>query len=298
MTLLRRPPRGRSDDGAAGLRSIGPLDDTERHPLRRLVERDPIVNAVLAARLDSVTSLSARRLGGTVLGVRDTSGDLVAATFHGGNLLPVAGDDAAWTALGRRLASENRSCSSIVGPADAVQALWRELEPSWGVARAVRDRQPLLRLDDAAHLGDADPEVAPVLLAQLDAYVPAAAAMFTEELGVPPYRGTHSGEYRRRVGALIRERRAFARFDDRGEVVFKADLGAVSRHTSQVQGVWVRPDLRGRGIGTRGLAAVLGHALQVTPTVSLYVNDYNTPARRMYDRLGMREVGTLATVLF
>ena len=96
---------------------------------------------------------------------------------------------------------------------------------------------------------------------------------------------------------MIRERRAFARFDKRGEVVFKADLGAVSRHTSQVQGVWVRPDLRGRGIGTRGLAAVLAHALRVTPTVSLYVNDYNTGARAMYRRVGFDQVGSYATVV-
>ncbi|MCW2493476.1 MAG: family N-acetyltransferase, partial [Frankiales bacterium] len=34
------------------------------------------------------------------------------------------------------------------------------------------------------------------------------------------------------------------------------------------------------------------------PTVSLYVNDFNTPARRMYDRLGMRQAGVLSTVLF
>jgi predicted GNAT family acetyltransferase len=31
--------------------------------------------------------------------------------------------------------------------------------------------------------------------------------------------------------------------------------------------------------------------------VSLYVNDFNTAARRMYERLGMREAATLATVL-
>ena len=32
--------------------------------------------------------------------------------------------------------------------------------------------------------------------------------------------------------------------------------------------------------------------------MSLYVNDYNEPARRAYARCGFREVGTFATVLF
>jgi hypothetical protein len=59
----------------------------------------------------------------------------------------------------------------------------------------------------------------------------------------------------------------------------------------------VRPDLRGRGIATSALAAVCQHALALAPTVSLYVNDFNTTALRLYARLGMRQVATLATVL-
>jgi predicted GNAT family acetyltransferase len=46
------------------------------------------------------------------------------------------------------------------------------------------------------------------------------------------------------------------------------------------------------------MAAVIEHALRLAPSVSLYVNDFNEPARRLYDRLGLREVGILSTVLF
>jgi predicted GNAT family acetyltransferase len=37
---------------------------------------------------------------------------------------------------------------------------------------------------------------------------------------------------------------------------------------------------------------------RVAPTVSLYVNDFNQPARRVYARCGFHQVGTFATVLF
>jgi hypothetical protein len=36
----------------------------------------------------------------------------------------------------------------------------------------------------------------------------------------------------------------------------------------------------------------------VAPTVSLYVNDFNLPARRAYERVGLRNVGTFSSVLF
>jgi predicted GNAT family acetyltransferase len=46
------------------------------------------------------------------------------------------------------------------------------------------------------------------------------------------------------------------------------------------------------------MAAVVRDALRrVAPSVSLYVNDYNAAARRLYDRCGFRRVGTFATVL-
>ena len=118
----------------------------------------------------------------------------------------------------------------------------------------------------------------------------------SEELGVSPL-GPNAPSYRRRIDWLLRSRRAFGIVDGDGRVAFKADLGAISPHTVQVQGVWVRPDLRGRGLATAALAAVFEHALTLAPSVSLYVNDYNAPARRLYARLGMREVATMATVL-
>src|SRR6266545_812111 len=104
--------------------------------------------------------------------------------------------------------------------------------------------------------------------------------------------------YRERVRDLVRGGRAYARIIG-GQVVFKAELAVITRHTAQIQGVWTAPDWRGHGMATAGMAAVVRDALgRVAPSVSLYVNDYNEPARRVYARCGFRPVGTFATVLF
>ena len=84
-----------------------------------------------------------------------------------------------------------------------------------------------------------------------------------------------------------------------GEVEFKAEIGSVSPMVCQVQGVWVARDLRGQGLSIPGMAAVVELARATfTPTVSLYVNDFNTPARKSYISVGFEQVGTFATVLF
>ncbi|WP_342770138.1 GNAT family N-acetyltransferase [Xylanimonas allomyrinae] len=82
-------------------------------------------------------------------------------------------------------------------------------------------------------------------------------------------------------------------------VEFKAELGAIAQGVAQVQGVWVDPAVRGRGLSEGGMAAVVVDArLRVAPVVSLYVNGYNERALRAYRRVGFEQVGTFATVLF
>jgi uncharacterized protein len=288
VSSVLRPPAPR----------VEPLTDRSRAELLRLADEDPYVNSVIRARLEAAGAVDPRRLGGIVLATRDHAGGLTGALFSGGNLLPVGGGPDEWRTLAGHLLDAPRVCSSIIGRARAVDALWQVLSREWDEPRAVRAAQPLLVLDRDSRPRRGDRRVRRIRREELDCYVPAAAAMFAEELGISPYRITSAGDYRRRVAGLIDAGRAFGIIDRDGEVVFKADIGAVSPHTCQVQGVWVRPDQRGQGIGGAALAEVLREALTLAPTVSLYVNDFNQPARRMYERLGMRQVATLSTILF
>ena len=265
--------------------------------LRELIDRDAVLNCVLDSRVALAPDLDSRRLGGFVWGIDETRSSLRAALFHGGNLIPVGDDEEALAALADQLARGPRGCSSIVGRESAVRAIWPALRRSWGAPRTIRACQPLL-VTTARSDHPLDPGVRRVARSELPWFLPASIAMFTEELGVSPIAHGSAAGYRMRVSELIESGRAFARFDEDGSVVFKAELGALSSRTAQVQGVWVRPDLRGRGIGTAAMATVLALALRRAPSVSLYVNDYNLAARRMYARLGMRQSGTLSTILF
>ena len=266
--------------------------------LRQLLDQDRILNCALDARVQCAPDLDPRRLGGPLWGIdHGTTSSLGAAAFHGANLIPVGDDLAGFEILADQIARTPRGCSSIVGAASAVSVIWPLLARGWGPARAVRRNQPFLVACSPAQIS-VDETVRVVRPADLRQFLPAAVAMFTEELGISPRGHDCGASYRVRVADLINSGRAFAKFDDRGRLEFKAEIGSLTAATAQVQGVWVRPDLRGRGIGTAAMAAVLQRALRSVPSVSLYVNDFNTPARRMYDRLGMRQHNTLSTVLF
>ncbi len=227
----------------------------------------------------------------------DSELELESLCWLGNNLIPVNATPSAVAAFADLAGLNPRSCSSIVGTADAVLDLWSRLAPAWGRARDVRRCQPLLATGTPARVAP-DPAVRLVREHEIDALYPAAVAMYTEEVGVSPTVDGGDRAYRERVADLVRGRRAYARFID-GRAVFKAELAVVTPHTAQVQGVWVAPEWRGRGLATHGMAAVVHDALRrAAPTVSLYVNDYNVPARTAYARCGFRQVGTFATVLF
>jgi uncharacterized protein len=184
-----------------------------------------------------------------------------------------------------------------VGLASDVLSLWDMLRPYWGPPREVRASQPVMAISGEPQVAP-DPLVRRVRLNELDILLPASVAMFTEEVGVSPLGVDGGAAYRARVRELIESGRAFARIEE-GRVIFKAEIGSVTRHACQVQGVWVRPELRGRGLAERGMAAVVVEAERsVAPVVSLYVNDYNRPARAAYRRVGFAETATFASVLF
>ena len=86
---------------------------------------------------------------------------------------------------------------------------------------------------------------------EVEVLLPACIAMFTEEIGVSPLAGDGGALYRARVTELVTQGRAYARIED-GRVLFKAEVGAATSSVCQVQGVWVHPSLRGRGLSVAG----------------------------------------------
>jgi ribosomal protein S18 acetylase RimI-like enzyme len=210
-------------------------------------------------------------------------------------IMPVSAGPAALDDFASRLGPVRR-CGSIVGPSEAAIGLWerlRDTSPAWGNVRSLRPCQPLLLLDrDPAVI--ADPRGGVVSARHLQAYLRSAEAMYEEELGVPP---TQPGGYRSHVARLMDKGHTFGIVDG-DEVVFKTDVTVTSRQFCQIGGVWLTPRLRGHGFSETALAGVLTVIRRRWPNVTLYVNDYNQPALALYRRLGFRQVGEYASILY
>ncbi|MGW0044546.1 GNAT family N-acetyltransferase [Rhodococcus sp. NPDC003348] len=271
-----------------GARQLGARD---RADVLRVLDADPVATCMVAARVQDL-GVEPRSINGELW---SRGGPDESLCFSGANLVPLRGSIGDLRAFADRACRFPRMCSSLVGRAELTMPLWEMLESDWGPAREVRAEQPLLALA-ARPLVEPDPDVRLVRMDELDTYLCAAVEMFIEEVGVDPRAGDGGRGYRRRVAGLIAAGRAFARFED-GQVLYKAEIGSASRQVGQIQGVWVHPDHRSRGLGAAGTAAVAAAVVRGGRTASLYVNSFNVPARRAYERVGFTQVATFSTVL-
>jgi predicted GNAT family acetyltransferase len=216
--------------------------------------------------------------------------------FVGTSILPLRGGAEDLAAFGRAVAELELGPMSVHGRRDLVAGLWSSLGRYWGAPRQYRERQLLMTTRAPVPEGLAHPGVRPATLEEFDLVLPAAAAMYREELDADPYEVGAGVPFRRRVARSLARGRTWVLLDD-GAVVFKADVAAVSARVAQLQGVWVRPDRRGDRLGTRGTAAVCAALRSRGLTPSLVVNEANVAAVRAYRRVGLEPVVDYATVL-
>ncbi|WP_041684336.1 GNAT family N-acetyltransferase [Renibacterium salmoninarum] len=278
-------PWSASPDPARGGRGpIRALTHRDTPELQRLVGLDPIANIYLAAHLEQHRTATSSVIGTEILGLFDAHEVLLAACWVGANIIPVAVTAQTAPIFAQRLTATGRRHASIYGPADGVLGIFAEMQRCGSEAKEIRANQPLMTIASEP-LVEPHRSLRQSSNADFDQILPAAVAMFEEEVGYSPYSG---GEefYRRRVAALIAQGHSLSHLDSAGEVVFKADLGLVSRAATQVQGVWLRPEFRGQGLSVGYMAAVVQLARRIAPVVSLYVDDFNVKARASYERVG------------
>ncbi len=275
---------------------IRALDAHSIDLVRNLIEQDPVRHCFLAARLEQTKQSRFRPSYPDLLGYFD-DGNLKSVLMTGASIVPVNTSLIARQEFATVLNRSGRRSSSIVGPAEEVLDLWSRVSATWGPAREVRSNQPVLSMRSNSSV-EIDHDVRYSNLSDLEDLVPACIAMFTEEVGISPTINGGGNAYRNRISELVSSRRSFVKYLG-SELVFKAEIGTVGAGVAQIQGVWVKPEYRGKGISVSAMAAVVKLVLaDVAPVVSLYVNDYNEVALKTYRSVGFEQVDTFATVLF
>ena len=233
--------------------------------------------------------------GANVLLWRDRTDVVRGACYYGTHIVLTADDECAADAFAASL-RRGRFARMVAGPRRTVERFWRTAKRSLPPPAATRRSQPLYVVERRGlHAMRGDAPVARATLAELDEIVANSAQMIAGEIGGDARRA--SVDFRNRTAAAI-EAGVWWRSRVDGRLAFMCNVGSHMPQTAQLQGVWTPPAMRGHGHAARALGAICDSLLDSWPTLSLYVNDFNAPARTLYERVGFTRAGEFQTILF
>ncbi len=270
--------------------SIRLLSDDDFRDALEFLQRDPLINVYLISRL-----IEERLLAGSQIAVVRYNGAIVLVASLATNIV-LAEDpsisrsitESAVSFIADRILSRMIPVRAIISPSHLVELLWTELRTRLDPPTVVRLNQPVYAL--RKRLDYPDLTLARyATMRDLEQLVPACAAMHQEEVGIDPMERDAVG-YRERVRELIEKKRSVVRTVD-GRVTAKCEYSAVTADAVQLMGVWTDPACRRRGLNRELLREVCGHLSRKSKTVTLFVNDFNTPAVDLYESLGFQRIG-------
>jgi uncharacterized protein len=275
--------------------SLRLLADDDFKGALEFLQRDPLLNVYLIARLleertVALTQTATVRYNGAIVLVSSLATNIVLASDRA---VSEEITDTAVSLIADRILTRMLPVRAIISPDHLVESLWRELRLRIDPPTVVRMNQPVYaitpgELSDADHLTDLH-AARYSTLRDFERLVPACAAMHKEEVGIDPLERDATG-YRDRIRELIEKKRSVVRTVE-NVIASKCEYSAVTPAAVQLMGVWTDPRLRRRGLSRELLSEVCGHLLRRGRSVTLFVNDFNLPAIRLYESLGFRRIG-------
>lgn len=275
---------------AEGRWSIRSLSDDDAGPALAFLRRDPLINVYLISRLLEERFVSATqtvevRYNRDIILVASLATNIVMAADPE---VPRERTEAAVAAVADRILTRMLPVRAIISPAMLVESLWKRLQSQVDPPTVVRMSQPVYAIAGRFDFPDLK-EARYGTPRDLDALVPACAAMHKEEVGIDPLDRDAAG-YRERIRELVEKKRSIIRLYD-GRIVSKCEFSAVTPEAVQLMGVWTDPRFRRRGFGRALLREICGHLARKGKSVTLFVNDFNRPAIALYENLGFNQIG-------
>lgn len=282
-TRLNRRALHETTVGAAGVCKLTAHDEAD---VLRFLEARP-VHTVFMASMVRDNGLDSPLNRGAFYGYRNSLGLLDAVALFGHATLLEARTGVAIDALAK-FAREDAEAQKnpirmILGEQEKTARFWNAYAKPGDEPRLVcsellyEQRFPL-------DCSEAVPGLRPATLDDLVHVMQINATMAMEESGVNPMESDPLG-YRMRTARRIEQGRVWVLVEN-GELIFKSDIIAETPEVIYLEGVYVRKEDRGKGMGLRCFSQLCRKLLARTVSICLLVNSENKAAQEFYRRAG------------
>jgi predicted GNAT family acetyltransferase len=256
--------------------------DEESEALAFLAER-PVHTVVMSSLMRDNGAISPLNRG-TFYACRDEAGQLEGVALIGHATLIEARTERALAEF-TRLARECENTHLILGEQEAIKDFWRGYSEA-GQEFRLACRELLFELRCPVAVRETVEGLRLATADDLELVLPAQDAMARAESGVSPLEIDPEG-FRRRTARRIAQGRTWLVVEDE-RLIFKAEVQSETPEVIYLEGVYVDPSARGRGLGARCLSQLCRQLLARVPALCLLVNEQNQEAHALYRKVGFR----------
>ena len=253
------------------------LTEDDRNEVLAFLAERPVHTVCLAGFIRDNGLVSPHNRG-TFYGCRNSEGRLEGVALIGHATLIEARTARAMEEFGL-VAQGYQRTHMILGEKDKVEQFWNYYADE-GQEMRLACRELLFELRYAMQVRDEVDGLRRATLEDLDKIAPVQASMAEEESGKNPMEIDPDG-FLARCARRIEMGRVWLLEED-GRLVFKADIQADTPDVVYLEGVWVNPSERGKGIGRQCLRQLCQDLLVRTKSVCVLVNEENHRAHTFY----------------
>lgn len=259
------------------------LCETHTDEVLRFLDSRPLDTGFLSGLIRDNGLISPLNRG-SFFGCRDEHGELVGVALIGHATLVEARTPAAL----RSFAAVTQNCRSahmILGETEVIERFWHYYADGGRTPRLLC-RELLFERKGPSAVLEHVAGLRPATEADIDLILPVHAQLAFDESGVNPLMCDPDG-FRLRCARRIRQGRTWVVVEE-GRLIFKADIVTESPAVTYLEGVYVSPEMRGRGFGLRCITQFCRQLLSRSGSVRLLVNEQNARAVSFYERAGFK----------
>jgi ribosomal protein S18 acetylase RimI-like enzyme len=229
---------------------------------------------------------------GSYYACRDEQGQIHGVALIGHHILFETASETA-IQLFAELAQSYDEAFVLLAEKDKAERFWHYYAAG-GKAIRVSCRELLLEQRWPVEVRETVSELRSATLDDLDLVAPAHAQIAYQESGVNPLEQDREG-FLARYSRRIQNGKTWVWIED-GKLIFKADIISDTPDVIYLEGIWVNPDDRNKGLGLRCLAQLTQQLLQRTKAVCLLVNQDFREAQAFYQKAGFKFLSLYDTI--
>ncbi len=272
---------------------VSPLPTGKECEVLRAVSSPSLTNVILAGFIRDNGLVSPFNRG-RFYSCRSNQGQLEGVALIGHTLLIEADNEGAIEAFAA-VARNEPSTHLLMGEHTLVQRFWKYYADKEQSPRLVCPVEFLKRCEpfEEQHLIAG---LRPATRSDLEHVVRAQAAMAHETSDIDPLEKDPSG-FRNRYLRRIEKNRVWILMKD-GRLVFKADIIADTPQATYIEGVFVSPEERGKGLGRCCVVSLGRIILERTKAIYLFVEKEDSRTKSFYLNLGFSVAGQYDLLYF